>query len=670
MFKPVPMKKVRLGVLDCYVENTIRELSKLSTLHIVDIKERIEELPEINIEHNSKNSEQCADFLRKINNIMELLGIDDKYYTFNELKVIKEKPLNEQLLDIKNKFENIEKKILQINNRIPELSEKENKLKEDKKELEILSSLDIDIDCIKESHLLYTVAGIVELDYIDLLKEELNNVIGKEYIALGVEKTIDNKIPTVISTVIENKEKLDEILSTLDFTRVRLEKYNGKTEDALEIVNRELEKIKKEKHSLIQEIDTCKEEYTEDLLIMKEIVLIEKEIADVESLLGKTKRVYILEGWIPQKKIHEMLRRIRNVTDEHLFIRIEDPKDNEIVPTYLDNPKIFKPFEILTETFGFPSYDEIDPTPLLAITFPILFGLMFGDFGHGLIVALIGLMLFIMGEKTLKDLGFITLTCGISAMIFGVMYGDVFGLHNIIPVIWINPLHNPQVFLLIAISIGAIHIGLGLLTDLIKMIRKREYLNALLEPIPKLWLYYGLILFFYINSLKYGMNIMEWVNNILSIPLIVTPLLIITISGIIKHLSNLKPTEIPALLGEGGFEAFDTILVFLSNTISYSRVFALALVHGGLFLALFSATGALTGIDSEHLVISNIISPIGLIWLIIIFMGTMLIIALEGLIVFLHTLRLHYYEWFTKFFEASGIKYRPFTVQRTYTLIK
>lgn len=670
------MKKVRLGVLDRYVEAVSRELSKLGVVQILDITKSEDVSAELTGGHDGSNSEQCADYLRRINHVIDILGVVGEYDAFGELKafrekiIVKEKPFSEQLSDVKNSLAGIEKKILPIHERFLELSGKEEELVSDKKDLQVLGMLGVDADLLTESQFLYTPVGVIPVGNLELLRDELEGIVGGEYILLKADEiVVDGMVPIALSLPVEQKEKLDDILSRLDFSRVSLSGYAGRPEDVLRGLDKELRELVDEKKKLTRRLESYRLEHTDDLLVIRELMSIEKDIADVESFYGRTRRVYILEGWVPEKRIQDLLRRIRRATDENVFIRIDDPGRDDVIPTCLDNPRIFKPFEVITRTFGFPGYKEIDPTPLIAVTFPLIFGLMFGDVGHGLIVALLGLVLFVLGRNALRDLGFVTLSCGVFSAIFGLMYGDFFGLHHIVPIIWISPVESPKIFLMFAIIVGMTHIGVGLFMDMLKLIRKKEYLHAVLRPVPKIWFYYGIIAFGYVCVSDYGTNVTEWSKNLLiAVPLFLLPLLVIALEGVIENLFHKKKAKLPVLLFEGGFEVFDTLLLFLSNTISYSRIFALILVHAGMFLALYNVTGIITGIDSEHITFSAIISLNGLFWLLIIFVGTLLIVGLEGFIVFLHTLRLHYYEWFTKFFDADGAEYSPFTVQRRYTL--
>ncbi len=678
MFKPVSMKKVRLGVLDRYVEDVSRELSTLGVVQILDIT-KSENIPsEITGGHDGSNSEQCADYLRRINHVIDILGVVEEYDAFGELKafkekiIVKEKSFSEQLIEVKNTLAGIEKKLLPLHERLLELSGEEEKLLSDRRELQILGMLEVDAKLLTESKFLYTPAGVLPSGNLNLLRDELESIVGAESILMRADEiVVDGRIPIAISIPVEKKEALDDILNRLDFSRISLSGYVGRPNDLLVELDKRLNVLVDEKNKLKKQLESYRLEHTDDLLVIRELMSIEKDIADVGSFYGRTKRVYILEGWVPEKRIQDLLRRIRKVTDENVFIRIEDPGEDDVIPTSLDNPRIFKPFEVITRTFGFPGYSEIDPTPLIAVTFPLIFGLMFGDVGHGLIIALIGFILFVLGSNALRDLGFVTLSCGVFSAVFGLMYGDFFGLHHIVPIIWINPVESPKIFLLFAIIVGMTHIGVGLFMDVLKLIRKKEYLHAILGPVPKIWFYYGVIAFGYFCVSDYGMNVTQWSGNLLlTVPLFLLPLLVIALEGVIENLFHKKKASIPALLFDGGFEVFDTILLFLSNTISYSRIFALILVHAGMFLALYNVSGIITGVDSGHLTFSAVASVNGLFWLLIIFVGTLSIVGLEGFIVFLHTLRLHYYEWFTKFFDADGAEYSPFNVQRSYTSIE
>ena len=280
-----------------------------------------------------------------------------------------------------------------------------------------------------------------------------------------------------------------------------------------------------------------------------------------------------------------------------------------------------------------------------------------------------------------KSLGVIIMICGLFSTVFGFVYGEAFGMSQEtqqqilgfrIPMLFpstevvkgvlekvplTNPVEFPIRFLQMAVLVGAVHIGSGLVLNFINRIKDKKYMSALAIPLPKIWLYYGTVYLLYTNwtdFAKYGQNIP------LLIILIPVPLVLIIFSEVIAHLPHFDTKHLAAHLGEGAFDAFETVLNFLSNSISYSRIFALALVHGGLFIALYKVAQLFMG------------APLvgGVVWFLVILAGTAAILALESIIVFLHSLRLHYYEWFTKFYGADGVKYVPFKAQRVYTKLE
>ena len=670
VFTPTEMKKVKILVFDDYLEDIMEELSEAAVFHMVDVGEKIDEWEGVTPVSIDETHGSCNDILRKVNQLIDILHVsettgDAEYIKSQVNELRREKTTLRRLEDISGDLGNIEEVVSPVLEKIDEINAKISVLEELRSELAILDKHSVDLKLLEPSPILYSVAGIIDkndMPALDAPPDDLND----EYVLS--KSPLNEDLLLVMTTTQANKEVLNQFLSSLNFKTFSA-CLDGRS---LEEIKEELMEIKKEKSELEDRLEDLSKEHQKSLLIWRNILDTERQMIEAGNMLGKTEKVYALEGWIPQKEVNELVKRVQEASNKYVFIKVEDPRPEDDVPTSLENPRLVKPFEVLTETFGLPRYDEIDPTPVLAVTFPMIFGLMFGDFGHGLMVALIGLALFTRGKNAIKDLGFITLTCGVSAIVFGILYNDFFGLHGTVfglpeKPLWINPVHDAKSFLITAIAVGAIHISIGFLLGTVKLIKNKQYIHALTEPITKLWLYWGIISTLCLTVLQPEVDIIP-----LIIPLVVLPFLILALSDLLKHLPDLKPKDIVGLLCNGAFEAADSILIFLSNTISYSRIFALVLVHAGLFCALFEVVGALVGIDVEHLEhhgieLATILSPNGLIWFVTIAIGTVAILALEGLIVFLHTLRLHYYEWFTKFFDGGGTKYRPFTIKRVYT---
>jgi len=348
-------------------------------------------------------------------------------------------------------------------------------------------------------------------------------------------------------------------------------------------------------------------------------------------------------------------------------------------PTIMKNNFFVRPFETITRMYGTPSYSEIDPTPLLAFTFPILFGIMFGDIGHGLVLMISGLLgaLIFRKKKGIDFFNFcwIIFYCGIGAVLMGFLYGEFFGIHDIevfgtvlihlepvtIPVLNItlhNPLNNIMTIFKFAVLIGVIHINLGWFIQFLNYWKQSRKFLAITDSFIKiLILTGGTILIF-----GFGFNIDNWLTPPYPILLPLIPgilLIVLKPFGKIFRITYLKEETVGGLLGEGSMESFETVLSIVSNVASYIRLLALALAH----ISLMVAIQAMANLIQGEGIVNVIIRIVGLVF------GNMIVILLEGLLVFLNTIRLHFYEFFFKFYQGSGIEFIPFILDDNYSTI-
>ena len=360
------------------------------------------------------------------------------------------------------------------------------------------------------------------------------------------------------------------------------------------------------------------------------------------------------------------------------------------------NNFLVRPFETVTKMYGVPTYSEIDPTPIIAITFPLLYGIMFGDIGHGLVLIIAGLIgALVYRNKKGKDfLNFcwIILYCGVGAVIIGFLYGEFFGMHEIklfntvfmhleplnIPLLNItlyNPLDNIMSVFKFAVLVGVFHLNLGWFVQFLNYWKQKRKFLGFTDSLMKIVLLTGgTILIF-----TFGFDIYSWLEPqvLFSINLpffgyfqfITYPILLPLVPGIllivlkpfgkILHISYLREESVGGLIGEGTMETFETLLSIMSNVASYIRLLALALAHISLMVAI-TAMGNL--VQGEG-IINEIVNIVGLVF------GNMIVILLEGLLVFINAIRLHFYEFFFKFYQGSGINYIPFYSDDKYSLI-
>jgi V/A-type H+-transporting ATPase subunit I len=364
--------------------------------------------------------------------------------------------------------------------------------------------------------------------------------------------------------------------------------------------------------------------------------------------------------------------------NEEIAIKKEKKDDlRTSAPTVMKNFFLFRPFQTITKMYGIPSYSEIDPTPIIALTFPLLFGIMFGDIGHGIVLiisALLGVVIY-RNKKSKDFLNFcwIILYCGIVAIIFGFLYSEFFGMHEIklfdtvfldlkeitIPILNIslqNPLDNILSVFKFAVLIGVFHLSLGWFIQFMNYWKQKKKFLGFTDSIVKiLILIGGTILIF-----TFGFDIDSWLDPPFPILLVVIPAILLIVLkpiGKILHISYLKKESVGELIGEGTMETFETFLSILSNVSSYIRLLALALAHISLMLAITAMSDLIQGGG----IVNEIVSFIGLIF------GNMIVILLEGLLVFINAIRLHFYEFFFKFYQGSGVNYIPFYLDDTYS---
>jgi len=485
----------------------------------------------------------------------------------------------------------------------------------------------------------------------------------------------------------------------IDFTRI--DKEIDLIENALSKYQNELKRIRDDNllkfaaiDEVVQNIELYNwaerqfEQLSADRLTVKFFVLKNRKKRVIEDILNNFKEKTIVDSIDISKKhpIFETEKFEEIDVVEKIEIKKEksdiEGKENDLraqAPTIMKNNFLVKPFETITKMYGIPSYYEIDPTPFIALTFPILFGLMFGDIGHGvtlIIAGLIGAVIFRRKKGSdLFNLCWIIFYCGWGAILGGVLYGEIFGLHELeifghvllhlepitIPILNItlyNPLNNIMTTFKFAVLVGVFHINLGWFIQAINYWnQERKYLAFSDSFIKILLLTGGTILIF-----VFGFDINAWLAYPYPILLPLVPgLLLIFLKplGKVFRVSSLKEESYGGLIGEGSIETFETLLSVMSNAASYIRLLALALAHISLMLA-FKAMVDL--IEGEGFLIESI-QIFGLI------LGNVVVILIEGLLVFLNAMRLHFYEFFFKFFQGSGIEFFPFHLDSEYSVI-
>ncbi len=348
--------------------------------------------------------------------------------------------------------------------------------------------------------------------------------------------------------------------------------------------------------------------------------------------------VYLVGGWVPDRRLGDLRVAIRSAAEGPVVLESVPPgRRRHGIPTLLRTPAWLRPFDALVSTFGLAGYRELNPTVVVAATFLFMYGMMFGDLGHGVLLALLGGLLYLRGRSPFM---IVVAAAGVSGALFGLVYGTVFGA-PLLPPLWLRPLESIQSLLLASVVAGAVVLNLGFVLNLVTRLRERD-LNGLLlgkTGLLGLCLYWSLV----------GGGALALTGRLA--PGVVAGLVAL-FGGVLwlqepvmARLSGRRPTEpLGEALVTGFFEFFEAVLGFASNSLSFVRLGAFAVAHEGLSSMVLRYAGGPGG------------------WLVVLF-GTALIVGFEGVVVGIQALRLEYFEFFGRFFRGDGTPFVPLSFQ-------
>lgn len=411
-------------------------------------------------------------------------------------------------------------------------------------------------------------------------------------------------------------------------------------------IDQEYNDVNKELLSINQQINEIDRQYSDVMDNIAYSLDYAYKAEELKSTMAQGDKYFYLSGWVPESEVNKF-KSLENKYEDTVLSTKEVESISQAPPTRLKNNSLFRPFEFLVNMYGAPNYDEIDPTPFFAITYLLLYGLMFGDLGQGLVFIAIGFWL----SKKNKIFGGLIKRIGISASIFGLMYGSFFGREDLIPALLIKPFDNIMTVLIASVAFG---VSLMVISYLIGIYNKVSKQHNIEEGIFGKEGLAGLMMM--LSFIIIVLNIV----NISPIPMPVgLVLLILSIVMMIFKQPIARKLEGKKRLYdqskgdyyvESSFSIIEALLSVFSNLVSFTRVGAFAINHVGLYMA-FEVMAKLAGG--------------GIIGFIILVLGNALIIGLEGMIVFIQGLRLEFYEMFSKYYEGNGRLFRPIGAKKS-----
>lgn len=433
-------------------------------------------------------------------------------------------------------------------------------------------------------------------------------------------------------------DKINAVFDSLYFDEICIpDAAIGTPKATQDFLIKQNETLSADNNRLSEEIDSITKKNLDRILGI--YVYAEKNMS-LEHLRHKaahSKDFFYLVGWMPKQEASKLEKAAQK--DERLIFFADDTKNLSHItppPTKLKNPKIIKPFEMFVNMYGLPRYGEIDPTPILALTYFLLYGIMFGDVGQSAVFAILGFLIY---KKTKMQLAAIVSAVGVSGVGFGFIYGSIFGNEEILSSVrLIEPIDQIMFMLLGAVGLGIAIILMCMILNMINCVRQKDFGTLLFSPngIAGFVFYVSLLTMVLNMVLKLGLS--SVIFEVLLAVTFVLMFLEIPLSELISGKKKRTKTD-GMFFVESFFEMFDVMLSFVTNTISFLRVGAFAIIHVGMMMAVTMLAGE------------------GFSGILVKIFGNILVMGLEGLIVGIQVLRLEYYEMFSRYFKGDG---KPF----------
>ena len=618
---PVAMKKITLTMMDVDAQQAANTLARLEILHPLQDHETNNTLPEFPVRPFYEVYHSVRSRYAKIRN-----------YQKKDVPAIpasRDIVTLEQLTELDHTLKQVWMELSNLEEELRRLKEKTNNQRQVANSLQKFSALDLDLSRLhRSSNFLEIMVGTVPSHNKKQLKQALslaNFVMHPFHTAQGNEYVI-------IVGPATQKADVEDLLQSADFRVINVpEEFAGSPTKMQANLDQKLT-------ALTYEIETVKAKMMEVLANNAEsiaraahLLVMAKPYASLDNVLKGKGGLVSLQGWIPAEKSDVVASQLKQDLSFPFHLELSDPVHDEFesVPTLLKHNRFMKPFESLVNSFGIPSYTEIDPTHLFTLTYILMFGMMFGDVGHGLVIALGSLFLW----RSYPSVTIVAVMAGCSSAFFGLVYGSIFGYEHVIHPLWMSPMEDPEKVLLIAVSWGAFFI---LVVNLLAI------RNALVIGDKKLAFYSGrglTGLCFYLALIYVAYELM--VNGVFGWMQAV--LLAVPMAVILQYQWGHSSGSISERILVVSIEGLEHLISTLSGTLSFLRVAAFSLNHIALAAAVFSIAGMLDIMGH---------------WIAII-LGNIFIIVLEGAIVAIQCLRLEYYEGFSRFFEGKGKSFQP-----------
>jgi V/A-type H+-transporting ATPase subunit I len=660
MFRPEEMTRaVIVGSIDS-LETTVRCLYELDVLHLIDFTSQDEEFK---LGQPLPNASEASQKLLKLRSVIRALGIEE-HRPESKFKVAEVNKRLEQALvtldvSTSGKVE-ARQKITSL------IRDREN----DIRTIEPFRSFGIPIENYEGYDSISVFTGICRSD-----PEEA--FVGKfPQSEIFVNR---RKADFVVAAYVPNGDRLEasRVLASSGFQELRMPKLKGHIDAVIDKLAAEKSSFEKDLERIDAELEVLRSKFADFILASEEHLAIEVLKAETPLRIATSANSFVIDGWILKTRVDDVRAALENRCCGLTYLEAVPPEKNEDPPVKLKNPKPAKPFELFMSLLSTPKYDEVDPTVILSITFPVFFGFMIGDLGFGLALAFVGAFLWLRVKSIpdLRTLGAIVLAGGIMASLFGLfVFAEAFGVpfhpppeapeeHSWesvadIPIHpMIEKMYGVTEMLAISIVAGWIHLTLGYVFGFVN-----TYRHSRKHAIGKIaWLVILLGLFIELMTIAGNATVTsEFVNSTIFSPFTSLQFLVIGIEVSSVALGLIIAGVVGLVFTEGVIALTEVLGVF-TNLMSYMRLAALAIGKGAVALAFNTMFFPL--IFEGHSIAIAIVAVI-----ILVLAQTFIVFLLGAFSAGIQAIRLNYVEFFLKFFEGGGTEFSPLGYRRKYSI--
>ncbi len=542
-------------------------------------------------------------------------------------------------------------KLKELTNHKNELSDLIKKYENALFQVKNIEELDISLDDLFSCEWVNARVGRMPVDSVEKLKYYEN----KPFI-FKVFHEEKNYVWCMYLSTNKLEREIDNIFSSLFFDRIRIPDFvHGTPESAQTTLKMEIKVAKESLSSVEKEISDILDENMNKLAVVKGEVVYMNKINDAKKYVVGLGDNFNINGFVEINKVDTVIDKFSDIEDVEIEVLPPDSDKRLKPPTKLKNRWFSKPFGLFVEMYGLPGYFDIDPTPIVAITYSLLFGIMFGDLGQGLLLALLGWIVYLKSKSKLAS---IAIRIGLVSAFFGLLYGSFFGNEEILTPVFTKVLGfqdklvhvmDPgftMTLLISTVGLGSILIIGSMILNMIVAFKKRDYAELFFSHNGLAgFLFYTFILGAVVD-LAIGPG--TFANTLTIFIFVVIPLLMIVFKHPFDRImkgQKMFPESIGGFIIESFFELFEVILSYITNTMSFLRVGGFVLSHAGMMMVVNTLVGMSGSVVGQG---------------VILVFGNLFVMGLEGLIVGIQVLRLEFYEMFSRYFEGNGYPFETF----------